>query len=67
MKNVRERGQTAKIITERAVFQVEPDGLVLTEIANGVDVRKDVLEQMEFRPTRIAEPLKSMAPDLFKA
>jgi len=66
MKNVRERGQTAKIITERAVFQVEPDGLVLTEIANGVDVRKDVLEQMQFQPKRIAEPLQSMAPDLFK-
>jgi propionate CoA-transferase len=67
MKNVRERGQTAKIITERAVFQVEPDGLVLTEIAHGVDVRKDVLEQMEFRPKRIAEALKTMEPDLFKA
>jgi propionate CoA-transferase len=48
------------------VFQVEPDGLVLTEIANGVDVRKDVLEQMEFRPKRIAEQLKPMEAALFK-
>jgi hypothetical protein len=26
-----------------------------------------VLEQMEFRPKRIAEALKTMEPDLFKA
>lgn len=67
MKNVRERGQTAKVITERAVFQVEPDGLVLTEIARGVDVRKDVIEQMQFPPKRVAQTLKTMEPDLFKA
>ncbi|KVN29505.1 propionate CoA-transferase [Burkholderia pyrrocinia] len=67
MKNVRERGQTAKIITERAVFEVEPDGLVLTEVAKGIDVRRDVLEQMEFRPKRIADDIKLMEVDLFAA
>lgn len=65
LKNVRERGQTARIITERAVFEVQPEGLVLTEVAKGVDVRRDVLEQMEFRPARIAETLKTMDADLF--
>ncbi|MBN3781471.1 propionate CoA-transferase [Burkholderia sp. Ac-20345] len=65
MKNVRERGQTAKLITERAVFEVEPDGLVLTEVAKGIDVQRDVLEQMEFRPKRIAEKLKLMEAELF--
>ncbi|MCA7890828.1 acyl CoA:acetate/3-ketoacid CoA transferase [Burkholderia cepacia] len=65
MKNVRERGQTAKIITERAVFEVEPDGLVLTEVAKGIDVQRDVLEQMAFRPKRIAENLKLMEAELF--
>jgi len=29
-------------------------------------VRKDVLAPMQFQPKRIAEPLRSMAPDLFK-
>jgi propionate CoA-transferase len=59
------RGQKAKLITERAVFEVEPDGLVLTEVAKGVDVREDVLQQMEFRPTRIADPLPLMEEALF--
>ncbi|KHK51120.1 propionate CoA-transferase [Ralstonia sp. A12] len=67
MKNVRERGQTAKIITERAVFEVHAHGLVLTEVAKGIDVRKDVLEQMEFQPKRIADVLKTMDADLFAA
>jgi hypothetical protein len=42
------RGQRAKIITERVVFEVAAEGLVLTEVAKGVDVRKDIIEQMEF-------------------
>ncbi|MDP2779293.1 MULTISPECIES: acyl CoA:acetate/3-ketoacid CoA transferase [Devosia] len=58
---VRDRGQTAMLVTERAVFEVTAaEGLVLTEIAPGIDVRKDVLEQMQFAPARIAEPLARM-------
>jgi len=64
-KGVAERGQKAKIITERAVFEVLPEGLALIEVAKGIDVKKDVLEQMNFQPHRIAEPLTTMAPDLF--
>lgn len=64
-KGVRERGQKASIITERAVFRVAPEGLELTEVAAGLDVRRDVLDQMAFRPTRIADPLPTMAADLF--
>lgn len=47
-KGVRDRGQEALVITERAVFQVTPDGLLLTEIAPGIDVRHDVLDHIEF-------------------
>jgi propionate CoA-transferase len=65
-RGVAERGQKAKVITERAVFTVERDGLVLSEIAKGVDVRRDVLEQMEFAPKRIAEPLPFMDGRLFE-
>ena len=63
---VRTRGQSALVVSERAVFEVAADGLVLTELANGVDLRRDVLDQMEFPPVRIAEPVRAMDPALFK-
>jgi propionate CoA-transferase len=59
------RGQSAKIITERAVFEVTAEGLMLTEVARGIDVRKDILDQMEFAPARIAERPKVMDGALF--
>jgi propionate CoA-transferase len=62
---VRDRGQTAMIVTERAVFQVEPEGLVLSEVAPGIDVRADVLGQMEFAPVRVLDPLPRMDAGLF--
>jgi acyl CoA:acetate/3-ketoacid CoA transferase len=45
-------GHRPTIITERAVFEVAAQGLMLTEIAKGVDVKKDILEQMEFEVRR---------------
>lgn len=66
-RNVTERGQKAKIITERAVFLVEPEGLVLAEIAPGIDVRTQVLDLMEFPPIRMADPLPLMQDSLFRA
>lgn len=62
---VRARGQSAMIVTERAVFDVTPDGLVLTEIAPGIDLERDVLGQMEFAPVRISDALREMDPGLF--
>lgn len=56
--------QTVVIVTERAVFHLTPKGLMLTEIAPGIDLEKNILEQMEFRPL-ISEDLKSMDPALF--
>lgn len=53
-------------VTERAVFELKDDGLVLTEVAPGLDVERDVLQQMGFRP-RIAKNLKTMNPRLFAA
>ena len=64
-RGVAEQGQSAVLITERAVFDVLSDGLALVEIAPGLDVRHDVLEQMEFSPTRIADPLPEMDASLF--
>lgn len=60
------RGQEALIVTERAVFRVLPEGLHLIEIAPGVDLQRDVLDQMDFDPVRIADPLPLMAAAHFR-
>lgn len=47
----REMGrQKGMIVTERAVFELTKDGVMLAEIAPGVDLGRDILGQMEFRP-----------------
>ena len=61
----RERGQQVRYITERAVFTLADDGLVLTEVAPGIDVDRDVLGQMDFRP-RVAEQLATMDRRLYR-
>jgi propionate CoA-transferase len=58
-------GQTVLYVTERAVFQLTPEGVMLTEIAPGLDMEKDVLAQMEYRPL-IAPKVKLMDARLFK-
>ncbi|MNC76994.1 Acetate CoA-transferase YdiF [compost metagenome] len=55
------------IITERAVFAIEPDGLVLTEIAPGIDLQSQVLDLMDYAPVRIANPLPLMNAAVFKS
>ena len=58
-------GQTVKYITERAVLELHEQGLVLTEIAPGIDLEKDVLAQMEFTP-EISPDLKRMDSRIFR-
>ena len=52
-----ENGQKMIYVTERAVFKMTENGPMLTEIAKGVDLKKDILDQMEFTPL-IADDLK---------
>ncbi len=58
-------GQKVLYITERAVFRLTPEGLELIEIAEGVDMEKDVFGKMEFRP-KVSPNLKKMDPRLFR-
>ena len=60
-----ERGQEAVYITERAVFRLSPEGLVLTEVAPGLDLERDIFSQMDFRPL-VSPDLKEMDARLFR-
>lgn len=56
--------QPVLYITERAVFKLEKDGLVLTEIAPGVDLQKDVLGQIDC-DVKVSPDLKTMDARIF--
>jgi len=59
-----ERAQRVLYVTERAVFELRGGKLTLTELAPGIDLRRDVLAHMDFRP-EIAADLQRMDPALF--
>jgi len=59
-----ELGQDVLFVTERAVFQPGNNGLILTEIAPGIDLQRDILAQMGFQP-EISPNLKEMDNRIF--
>lgn len=57
------RHQQVLFVTERAVFELVEGGLELIEVAPGIDLERDVLAQMDFKP--IVRSPKTMDAGLF--
>lgn len=59
------RGQRVLYVTERCVFALTADGLELTEVAPGIDIARDILALMDFRPLIPRDPV-TMDPRIFR-
>jgi propionate CoA-transferase len=64
-KRAREQGQQVLFVTERAVLQLEPEGLTVIEIAPGIELKRDVLEQSN-TALKVSPSLKVMDRRLFE-
>ena len=64
-KYAAETGKEILFISERCVMKLTPEGLMLTEIAPGVDLEKHILSKMAFKPL-ISPDLKLMDARIFR-
>jgi acyl CoA:acetate/3-ketoacid CoA transferase len=60
----KEQGQEVTYVTERCVLKLARDGIVVTEIAPGVELQANILDQSEF-PLIVSPHLKEMDARLF--
>ena len=59
------QGQEITYVTERCVLRLLAEGLTVTEIAPGIDMQRDILDQAS-TPLHVADDLKAMDPALFR-
>jgi acyl CoA:acetate/3-ketoacid CoA transferase len=59
------QGQDVTYITERCVLKLTPEGIAVTEIAPGVELQANILDQAEF-PLIVSPALKQMEAGLFR-
>ncbi len=59
-----EADKTVLYVTERCVFRLTVDGLELTEVAPGIDIERDILGHMAFRP--LMRQVREMDPRIFR-
>ena len=59
------RGQPVLYVTERCVFRLCEEGLELIEIAPGIDIERDILPFMDFKPV-INKPVPLMDARIFR-
>ena len=64
-RRAREQGQHVTYVTERCVIRLGDDGLVVTEIADGLDLERDVLDQAG-TALGVADDLRVMDASLFR-
>ena len=60
----RKRRQEVLYVTERCVFRLGAQGLTLTEVAPGIDIERDILARLPFRPA--VDGPKPMDPAIFQ-
>jgi propionate CoA-transferase len=60
-----ENNKQVIFISERAVFRLDSQGLILQEIAPGIDLHKDIFGQMEFMPI-LSKDIRYMDLRIFK-
>jgi propionate CoA-transferase len=60
-----ERGQRVLYLTERAVFELQLEGLLLREVAPGIDVARDIVAMLPPGVGVSPEPAK-MDPRIFE-
>jgi propionate CoA-transferase len=59
------KNQPVLYITERCVFSLIKEGMELIEVAPGMDIKKDILPWMDFKPM-MKEPVRLMDERIFR-
>jgi propionate CoA-transferase len=57
--------QPVLFVTERCVFELRDGQLALIEVAPGIDIERDILAHMEFKPLMAVKP-KPMPAEIFQ-